>query len=200
VTAPSADGAQLQAWRFLVSRGIVLGYRVVVAPDFLIATGESDVVFAAAEEGPGIARNGPALRIVRTASGEQLTLVYQRRPAVLSEPDAEPLRDRYGRTFSLIEGYAVKGPYQQVPITTRQWQDLHHVLLAEYQQFLTNETDEPLLIASQEEPFTSTSVVQAQPERSGVRRSGAGARTAAPLWLITLILLAAVTLAVLLIR
>jgi hypothetical protein len=199
VTGPVPAGAPLPVWPFLVSRGILLGYRVVVAPEFLVTTGEAHVVFSAAEDGPGVSRTGPMLRVVQTAAGDPLTLVYRRRPAALGEPGTPLLRDQYGRPFSMIEGYAVRGAYQRVPVTEEQWQDLHRVLLTEYRQFLDSESADPLLIAAQGGSLDSAAL--AAPESNAPPQPPTSDRASTRLIIIMLTLLAiAVLLALLLAR
>lgn len=155
--ASSASGgsAEREAWPFLVASGVRLGVRIVVAPDFLRASGDVDVVFEAARTGPGIDNRGPALRTVQARSGETLTLCFRRTEVTLEEAgvtgsieivgtgpaEAEPmlLHDAYGRPITLIEGFVLRGEYQQVAVGEEQWRQVHAAVLPGYRRLLADE-------------------------------------------------------------
>lgn len=160
---PGNTPPPLPGWPFLVTRGILLGYRVVIAPEFLVTAGDSDAVFASAQTGPGIATTGPMLRVVQTAKGEPLTLVYRQRPAAVDELGAIPLRDRHGRPFPLIEGWVVRGIYDRIPVTDEQWQELHQIVVTDYREYLANEAQGPMLISSRGQSLTLPAAPEAPP-------------------------------------
>lgn len=168
------------AWPFLVAAGIRLGIRVVIAPEFLCAVGDTDAVFDAARTGPGIPSIGTVQRVVQSASGESLTLVFRTVSATAEELDVRvtggrpgqtgrtALRDTSGRAIMLIEGFVLRGRYRHVSLTEDEWRHLHEIVLGGYRRFLDHEAQGPTLTPSQEFGLSAPGVLEEQiPEPVG---------------------------------
>lgn len=153
----------LSAWPFLVTRGILLGYRVVIAPEFLVSAGDAGAVYASARTEPGLSTTGPITQVVKAANGEPLTLIHRRLPAAVDDLGAAPLRDRHGRPFPLIEGYALRGAHEDVLVTDEQWRELHRFVLSGYRRYLAGESQGPLLIPSREHSLNAPATPPVRP-------------------------------------
>lgn len=99
-------------WPFLVAAGRVRDYAVLVAPDFLVASGEQGLLGAvgsAVEGGPVESRS------VRTSSGRALTLSYAARlltPADLGSDElaeGSSVLDEFGRPLRIVVGMVTDG-------------------------------------------------------------------------------------------
>ncbi|GLZ43630.1 PASTA domain-containing protein [Actinokineospora sp. NBRC 105648] len=125
---PQADAG----WAFLVARGRVAGYRLLLVPDFVLRGGHSGALIAAVgEHVPRRGRPG-----VRTIDGVG-SVVYRTRPVTLADIGADvevPLLDAAGRPIVLTYGFVcratVVGHVAEVDIE-RAWQSAVEV----YQRF-----------------------------------------------------------------
>ena len=99
-------------WPFLVAAGRVRDYAVLVAPDFLVASGEQGLLGAvgsAVEGGPVESRS------VRTSSGRALTLAYAARlltPGDLGSgelAEGSSVLDEFGRPLRIVVGMVTDG-------------------------------------------------------------------------------------------
>ena len=97
----AADGVvQEVGWPFLVSAGLVRDYSVLVAPDFLVATGEQGLLGVAG----GAVDGGPVeSRTVRTSSGRLLALSYAARRLAVQDWSGGVV-DEFGRPLRLVVG------------------------------------------------------------------------------------------------
>ena len=126
-----SSAAGLAAWPFLVSRGVGLGFRVIVAPDFLAGSGERGLVYEAADSGPGADPAAVRTIVVRTAKGRPVTLIFRRQPALVRYAWARDedggdgsrlLCDQAGRSIPMVEGFALPGEYPDaLPIAAEEW-------------------------------------------------------------------------------
>jgi hypothetical protein len=149
---PTGGRPERDVWPFLVAPGIRRGVRVVVAPDFLCAAGDADVVFDAASTGPRVGEGRTNVVTVPSRSGEMLTLIFQRVPALAEEvgvvvtgdlpagPGPVALYDVHGRPITLIEGIVVRDTYTGLSLGQDEWRKLHENLLTGYRRFLEDET------------------------------------------------------------
>lgn len=125
----------MTGWAFLVARGRRSGYRVLVAPDFLVAAGDHGVLeqVVAAPEGTSSVQ-------LTSAAGRRLSIAcatYRVTPAEVSDP-----RDEHGRPLRLIYGLVGTVPLDPAP------EQLAAALaesVAAYQHFLAAEGDSPLV-------------------------------------------------------
>lgn len=171
--AGGPSGHEMDAWPFLVSRGRRLGYRVVVAPDFLRAAGEAGILFAAAESGPGVNTHDTRLRVVQTQTGEVLSLVYRvvtARDEEMGDMEAPFIRDRHGRPIPMVEGYAVRGRHEHLPVTGREWDRAHAALLASLQEFLADESRSDGVLSSHAVPLGAA--VRSEPDADARQDTG----------------------------
>ena len=101
-------------WPFLVAAGRVRDYSVLIAPDFLVASGEQGLLGIAGSAVEGAPAES---RSVRTPSGRVLTLSYAARlltPADLGagsgDPaDGPPVVDEFGRPLRMVVGIVTDG-------------------------------------------------------------------------------------------
>jgi hypothetical protein len=90
-------------WPFLVSRNRTLGYRTVVAPDFLIQAGAAGIL---AEITPGERDATPRLcTLARTPAGP-LAIIYH---VVSARDEKTALLDGFGRPIDWVVGLIFKG-------------------------------------------------------------------------------------------
>jgi hypothetical protein len=169
---PSATGPP--AWPFLVSRGVGLGFRVIVAPDFLAASGDRGLVYESADSGPGGDPAAVRTIVVRTTAGKPVTLIFRQQPALAryawakdendgngshgggagaagsAGPDGSALlRDQAGRSIPMVEGFALPGEYADgLSITAQDWARAHRVVVEAYRTFLRREADGPVVATS----------------------------------------------------
>ncbi|WP_152991480.1 MULTISPECIES: hypothetical protein [unclassified Frankia] len=129
---------------------------MIVAPDFLRAAGEAGILFVAAEIGPGVNTHDTRLRVVQTQAGDVFSLVYRvvtARDEGTGETEAPFIRDRHGRPIPMVEGYAVRGRHEHLPVTDREWDRAHATLLASLQEFLRDESGNDGVLSSHAVPL-----------------------------------------------
>jgi hypothetical protein len=129
-------------WPFLVSAGRVRDYSVLVAPDFLVASGEQGLlgVTGAAVEGDGV-----KISTVQTSSGRQLFLAYAAR--LVTPEDAGPaggvvdpadwVADEFGRPLRVVVGVLADHPRATDP--TADVERAEQSVLDSYRRFRTDE-------------------------------------------------------------
>jgi hypothetical protein len=146
-TAAGADGVVHEVvrdvgWPFLVSAGQVRDYGVLVAPDFLVASGEQGllgVVGSAVEGGP------VETTTVRTSTGHQLSLAYAARPLTAADvgstdgigTDGSSVLDEFGRPLRIVVGVVTEHPRATDPAPDLERAEA--TVLAAYRRFRTNE-------------------------------------------------------------
>jgi hypothetical protein len=148
------DGSgQSPQWPFLVSRGRELGYRVVLAPDFLHASGEPGLLYPIVEGGSSYGSDvGPRVRVrtLHAQDGRAVTAIFREvvpDGGELGLP-AGMLRDADGRGIAMFEGYIVDAdgrghpPASFVPSPRGlDWREAHTAALAALRQLLAAEAD-----------------------------------------------------------
>lgn len=92
-----------EIWPFLISRNRKYDYRAVVAPDFMITQGISDLLSQFAGGDPN---QGPVFEHFQDPSGVAIYLAYRVTPAL--DEQALPLLDGFGRQVFWVEGWVSK--------------------------------------------------------------------------------------------
>lgn len=132
-------GKATEMWPFLVSRGRRLGYRVVVAPDFLAAANEVGLLYPIIESDAAEAQGGTRRRVLKTRNGQTVGTVFHEviaDGADLGLPSGA-LRDTFGRVVAMFEGYVVHGPSTPSIVD---WQPTHDIAIAAMRSLLAAES------------------------------------------------------------
>ncbi len=132
-----------KVWPFLVSRNKNLGYRTVVAPDFLVS--EKMHMLLAEVAGGELTREGFAIyREVHGSPFGELTLVFRVVRAdkrFLGDEEEGVLRDYHGRPIDFIEGVVLlQAPVSDLVFTDNLFLKAHTQLEKPYQEFWKDET------------------------------------------------------------
>jgi hypothetical protein len=185
-------GESTLGWAFLVARGRVLGYQLLLAPDFLVASGESALLM---DEIRGeVPAQGPPMvaELAGPASGP-VCVVYRTLRATARDVDgadrpAEPLLDRAGRPLVLTYGFVCQG----AGVTGPDEEDLRvawDAALATYRRFRAAEeafrtrTSYPYSLRSAVTPAVAPPEATAQaPHPSAAPAKPAPASSAPPSW------------------
>jgi hypothetical protein len=127
-------------WPFLVARGRRVGYRVVLAPDFLVRNRQHHLLAEHVGAGPV----GPGGRSVVEVPGTgfgPLLATYREEPAAAAEllPGSAPdtLRDRHGRPLELLYGVVTTGPPE--PVDDGDLAEARDAAIEAYRRFLADE-------------------------------------------------------------
>lgn len=174
-------GAAAQGWVFLIARGRETGYRLLLAPDFVVKGRDSGILVGAVQ---GEVPNESPPRIVSVVSPREgpLYIVYRTHRATRSDVDLTdqkdaPLLDGSGRPIVLTFGFVCRG----VRVDHADEEDLRtarEVALDTYQRFhstekkFTSETSRPYSLRSttspvQEEAGSTASLVRpSSPKRN----------------------------------
>lgn len=130
----------MSQWPFLVARGQRLGYRVVLAPDFLVRTRQHDLLAEYVGAGPA----GPGGQsVVEMPSPEfgPLVVTYREEPAAAAElvpgSETDTLRDRHGRPLELLYGVVTGIP--SAPVDGSDMAQARAAAIEAYRRFLADE-------------------------------------------------------------
>src|SRR5689334_20282954 len=96
----------IEAWPFLVSRGKRIGFSVIVAPDFLVQSGQEDLLALAAGGDETRPNHANHCQVFSSNFGE-LVLIFQVIPA--TDVHGELMVDWSGRNYDRIEGVVCCG-------------------------------------------------------------------------------------------
>lgn len=122
------------AWPFLIARGRVKGYRILLAPDFLSADDRAALL----RIDLGARENGqPTVTSLPGSPRQVVAWAHLLADADLAEDDTEPPLDEAGRPLRLTYGVFVDAG-DAVPEGR---QEILDVVLATYRDFLSNEPD-----------------------------------------------------------
>lgn len=155
VGAPTPYG-----WPFLVSRGRNVGYRTILAPGFLVDSGEASLLATAVrrvEDGPGVQIDEVSLP--RSGSIEVVYRAERAMTDASGQDTLEPIRDSHSRPIRLFYGFVTCGP-----IGAASPADLSHcreVALEAFDEFLEDE-------ASSVQPATAPFPLESVPGRRSV--------------------------------
>lgn len=121
----------LEAWPFLVSRNKQMGYRPVVAPDFLVNAKSTSVLSDAA--GGDITKPGYLMyrQIHNTKEGD-LTIIFRVTDAI---DDNDLLRDSFGRPITWITGFVFRGRLEQIAIGAKDFEKVYGLVSSSFQEF-----------------------------------------------------------------
>jgi hypothetical protein len=179
-------------WAFLVARGRVLGYQLLLAPDFLVASGESALLMDEIR-GEVSAQGPPVVTELAGAASGPVGVVYRTLRATARDVDgadrpAEPLLDRAGRPLVLTYGFVCHG----AGVTGPDEEDLRvarDAALATYRRFRAAEeafrtrTSYPYSLRSAVTPAVAPPGATAQaPPASAAPAKEAPASSAPPAW------------------
>ncbi len=136
----------IECWSFLVSRNLYLGYRAVVAPDFICDAKMTSLIARTA--GGDVTKSGTAIcrQIIKSELGD-LTLVFQVRESTYKDMELAgdgSIKDSFGREIRLIEGFIFKGNINillGIKLTQNIFDSIHQNLKPSYRQFW--EWDQP---------------------------------------------------------
>jgi hypothetical protein len=127
-------------WPFLVARGRRVGYRVVLAPDFLVRDGQHHLLAEHVGAGPTGPDGRSVVEVPATGLGP-LLVTYREESAAAAEllPGSEPdtLRDRHGRPLELLYGVVTAGPPE--PVGDRDLAEARDAAIEAYRRFLADE-------------------------------------------------------------
>lgn len=93
-------------WVFLIGRGRDLGYRLLMAPDFLVRDGESDALFGVVQNEDETAR--PQVAVLNEPESGALCVVFHVRRVTESDL-AGPAVDGSGRPLLVVFGFVARG-------------------------------------------------------------------------------------------
>lgn len=101
---------RLLGWPFLVSRGRHAGYRTILAPDFLVDSGEASLLASTVHRVP----DGGSVQIeeVSLPRSGSIEIVYRAERAMgdaSGQDPAEPIRDDHSRPIRLFYGFVTRG-------------------------------------------------------------------------------------------
>lgn len=102
---------RFKAWPFLVSRNRTSGYRVVVAPNFMVESGQSSLL---ANLVVGEPTPKPVYREVNLPTLGSISIVYR---VVYAENDESLLTDEFGRPILWIEGLVFRERVENYNVT-----------------------------------------------------------------------------------
>ncbi|MEZ4865989.1 MAG: hypothetical protein R3C14_32035 [Caldilineaceae bacterium] len=182
------------AWPFLVSRNRLLGYRTVVAPDFMVT---AEMAGLLANEVEGNITPTPVCHVLATTQAGTLTLFYRVRNATLIDPS---LRDEAGRPILWIEGVVFKGDHHDSQVTNEDLERVHGQLQEGYRRFWgQNSANYPVepssaLVLAHEQPAD-----QLNESVQGSQRPTGQESSALSQWLVSAVLSALLAVAVLVI-
>ena len=129
--------SEIKCWRFLVSRSQFLGYRTVVAPDFMCQANITSLL-AKSAEGDLTYGNNAYYREIHWSKTGDLTLIYRIGEAQANYINAETeglLKDSFGREIFFIEGIVVKGLQSSLSLSIEYLESIHDDLINDYREF-----------------------------------------------------------------
>lgn len=129
--------SEIHCWRFLVSRSQFLGYRTVVAPDFMCQANITSLL-AKSAEGDLTYENNAYYREIHGSKTGDLTLIYRIGEAQANYINTETeglLKDSFGREIFFIEGIVVKGLQSSFSLSIEYLDSIHHDLVNDYREF-----------------------------------------------------------------
>ena len=129
--------SEIHCWRFLVSRSQFLGYRTVVAPDFMCQANITSLL-AKSAEGDLTYENNAYYREIHGSKTGDLTLIYRIGEAQANYINAETeglLKDSFGREIFFIEGIVVKGLQSSFSLSIEDLESIHYDLINDYREF-----------------------------------------------------------------
>jgi hypothetical protein len=127
-------------WPFLVARGRRVGYRVVLAPDFLVRNREHDLLAEYVGAGPAGPGGQSVVEVPSTGFGP-LVVTYREEPAAAAEllpgSESDILRDRHGRPLELLYGVVTGSPPE--PVDGGDLATARAAAIEAYRRFLADE-------------------------------------------------------------
>lgn len=127
----------MRAWPFLVSRNRNVDYTTVVAPQFMVNQGITNLLADAAGGKVDEANRGK-YREIRGSKVGDLTLVFhviQAEKRHVGLEGDEPLRDQSGRPIRLIEGIVLRGLMPGIEVSNSDIQVAHEMVKGAYKEF-----------------------------------------------------------------
>jgi len=154
-------------WPFLVARGRRVGYRVVLAPDFLVHNRQHHLLAEHVGAGPTGPGGRSVVEVPATGFGP-LVVTYREEPAGAAEllPGSAPdtLRDRHGRPLELLYGVVTAGPPE--PVDDRDLAEARDAAIEAYRRFLADEEGADV----QPSPGSTPVVLPPQPQAAAKAR------------------------------
>jgi hypothetical protein len=152
----------VNGWPFLVARGRRVGYRTVLAPDFLVQARQHHLLADhVGGEPPG--SGGDSVVEVRSTDHGPLVVTYREESAPAAElvPGSDPdtLRDRHGRPLELLYGVVTGSP--AAPVERRELDVARTAAIEAYRRFLADEEGAEVQAA----PGFAMDAVPPQPSR-----------------------------------
>jgi hypothetical protein len=127
-------------WPFLVARGRRVGYRVVLAPDFLVHTRQHHLLAEHVGAGPAGPDGRSVVELPATGFGP-LVVTYREEPAAAAEllpgSESDILRDRHGRPLELLYGVVTGSPPE--PVDGGDLATARAAAIEAYRRFLADE-------------------------------------------------------------
>lgn len=131
------ENTNLETWPFLITRNKQLGYRPVVAPDFLVQT-KSTFILSDAAGGDNTDPDYAIYRQIHSTDTGDLTIVFRVTDAVHNK---ELLCDTFGRRISWIAGLVFKGRVEELKVTKIQIEKVQDSVLEAFAQFWQAKVD-----------------------------------------------------------
>jgi hypothetical protein len=131
---------EISVWPFLISRNLVLDYRPIVVPDFLIKTGKTWLL-ADIAGGDVTEPNHFIIRDVFDNATKIFSVFYRVLPATTTE--GQVIRDEFGRQIVWVEGGVLveKLNFRDVTIENSDIDNLHVYLEKEFFDFWQQESE-----------------------------------------------------------
>ncbi|TQM38423.1 hypothetical protein [Pseudonocardia cypriaca] len=194
----------MSRWPFLVARGRRVGYRVVLAPDFLVRNRQHHLLAEHVGAGPAGPDGRSVVELPTTGFGP-VVVTYREEHAAAAEllPGSEPetLRDRHGRPLELLYGVVTAG--RPEPVDDRDLAEARDAAIEAYRRFLADEEGADVQPSPGSAPHAAPPAPQpvARPERPArpvpARRPAPQARPGGRRWVVAAAAVVAVVVAVL---
>ena len=130
----------MSRWPFLVARGRRVGYRVVLAPDFLVRNRQHHLLAEHVGAGPAGPDGRSVVELPTTGFGP-VVVTYREEQAAAAEllpgSERDTLRDRHGRPLELLYGVVTAG--RPEPVDDRDLAEARHAAIEAYRRFLADE-------------------------------------------------------------
>jgi len=120
---------KFKAWPFLVSRNRTSGYKVVVAPNFMVESGQSDLL---ANLVVGEPTQKPLYREVNLPTLGSMSIVYR---VVYAGSNGSLLNDEFGRPILWIEGFVFREKVENYDVTEQLLDRAHLQTKNAFQEF-----------------------------------------------------------------
>ena len=166
--------SEIHCWRFLVSRSQFLGYRTVVAPDFMCQANITSLL-AKSAEGDLTYENNAYYREIHGSKTGDLTLIYRIGEAQANYINTEAeglLKDSFGREIFFIEGIVVKGLQSSLSLSIEYLESIHDDLINDYREFWEWVSPQPAIASESqrlaecnkdEKNYTTLKFIELQP-------------------------------------